>query len=388
MKKFLPLSACAGALLTIAHVPNAFAFDWSGNCGYSAPNWNAPRGAAVTHHSIGPISVIMDAISEYRTHVAMSHGTSGWVTHATTATPSQVVVSQPIFDNSCPFDAPLNASELASGYPGWSQTNLGGYYAFLYGGGSQPDYLAYQIPIVAYFFGRPLLPTQLDLGAAQGTADYAWYNQAYQWTNSQTTDAAGIYLLGTNVGTGFHHIAYSFNEYMANLHQYGIVCSTALASEYEVWQQSNSPNDLTWPRPPTSNHEYTKDQTINAGNNLWWAVYNDCMQQPVLGQHYPVNWTIASIAQCNMPQLCMNAAYQVLNCFVWGPDIYGSCGRTESDSWSYYVNNTIDQTGANSISPDYILGRSGYPSDTSVWAPYPDSPVQWSGAGNVYGCWN
>jgi hypothetical protein len=182
---------------------------------------------------------------------------------------------------------------------------------------------------------------------------------------------------------------------MGNTGSDGTVCSTALADTYRYWQWDATPNDLTWPVPPTSNHGYTKNQTVNAGNQLWWAIYGECLNgavEEVNTSQFPAYafakyFVVPPSAGCTILDLCNRAAWQVLNCFAWGPDVYGSCGRTEGNSWNTYANDAFNQTGASSISPDYLLGRSGYPNNTSIWASYADAPLQWNGSGSTYGCW-
>jgi hypothetical protein len=368
----LSLSLFAAAGFAATHQTTAHAFDMSGACASSLPSWNAPRGAIVSNRTNGPIRSIIDAVGEQRTHVIMSHGTAGWATHATAAQPSR--------SGGCEYN-PVTPSELGMGYPGFSVTNLGGIYAFIYG---SPVFVRYQIPNQAS-----------DLSGAQGVADFLWDwsphdvypgisdRLAWTWNGS-------MYFLGDNWGANgtFQNYPYVFFQYRAEGSRLdgstsgggspGVVCSTAIGFAYAKWKQFWNPS---FPRPNMPPHEYSKAQTHNAGNALWNNVHNLCLSG--------LSFTDTSfdwVASCNADDTCWHAAYQVLNCFMFGANVNGSCIDPESTTWPGWVSGT-DQTPSRTLSPDGMLGWSGLPLDTSVWAPYGDATVQWSGAGSTYGCW-
>src|SRR5687767_4113651 len=57
-------------------------------CGSTPAGWNAPNGALVLNRGgNGPITAVLDAVGEYRTHSMISHGPGGQVTHETMHSP-------------------------------------------------------------------------------------------------------------------------------------------------------------------------------------------------------------------------------------------------------------------------------------------------------------
>jgi hypothetical protein len=346
----------------------------SGACASSPPSWNAPKGAIVSNRSSGPIRSIIDAVGEQRTHVIVSHGTSGWASHATAATPSR--------QDGCEYN-PLTPSELGMGYPGFSQSNLGGMYAFLYG---SPVFVRYQIPYYA--------PWQTyDLPAAEGVADFLWDWSPHDNDRLAWTWNGSNYFLGDNWGPNgtFRSYPYVFYQYRAEGYRLdgntggsgqgrdpGVVCTTAVGYAYAKYRTYWNPS---YPRPNMPPHDYTKAQTISAGSALWNNVYSMCRSGLGFFENN-FDW----VANCDAEDTCRRAAYQVLNCFVFGANIYGSCTNPESSSWDAWVNGS-DQTPSRSLSPDGMLGWSGLPTNTSPWSEYADADLQWSGAGSTYGCW-
>jgi len=368
-------------LLAVTHAPAALAWDTDGICGSSPPNWNAPKGAVVANHTDGPIRAIMDSIGESRTHVQLSHGTTGWVTQATTATPSA--------QEGCQY-SPVTPSELGMGYPGFSQTNLGGIYQDLYGG-SQPTFVRYTSPNPVP--GWLLLGQSLDdPAAAQGTADWLWYSIPYAWSNSLATSATGIYLLGNhtrNPATGawdiFQRFPYEFFQYKwsglildgSTAYGHGVVCSTSLAYGFAAYRAQVNPN---YSKPNIAQQYYTKSQVVNAAVALWYAIDDQCLAG-LSWEEKAFDW----VANCDASATCNRAAWQVLNCFFWGPNLDGSCTNVDGTGFNSFANDPNQTDGARTLSPDGLLGyKVPY---NSPWAAYGDSPVQWSGAGSTYGCW-
>lgn len=361
-------SAVAISGFSLAYGATAHAFDPGTACGSGPPNWNAPKGAVVSLSSSGPIRSIINALGEVRTHTILSHG-NGWASHATTA--------QPSLSGGCAWN-PILPSELARGYPGYSVVNLGAMYTFVNGA----TFLNYQIPTEQYSVS--------DFQGAEGVADFVWdwapqgdWRAAWQWTGS-------YYLLGEIwPGERFQGLPYEFNQYMNSLGRLdgntangpGVVCTTAIGFSYAKWRTFVNPS---FPRPNIPRHNYSKQQTVNAGNALWNAINTMCLNGLSWSERN-MDW----LANCNSTAQCQQAAWQTLNCFFDGPNVYGACDGQSTSNWNTYVNDGSPQNdyGANSLSPDGLLGWSGLPTNDSLWAPYVDHPVQWSGSGNVYGCW-
>ena len=122
----LVIAAAIGASATPALAGSSDTSDVA--CGSTAAGWNAPKGALVASRGKGPVTAVIDAIGEWRTHIMMSHGPGQYVTHSTMFSPGT---------NGWPTycSTPIKANELEHGYPGTSQSNQGAIYQFLYGGG-------------------------------------------------------------------------------------------------------------------------------------------------------------------------------------------------------------------------------------------------------------
>jgi hypothetical protein len=352
----------------VAHATTALAWDVGTTCGSSPPNWDAPKGAVVSLSSSGPIRSIINALGEVRTHTILSQG-NGWASHATTAQPSRN-------GDGCPF-SPITPSELAHGYPGFTTVNLGGIYTFVNGA----TFLNYQTPTVQQ-------PS--DFEGAQAVSDFVWdwsprpnNNFSWQWNGK-------FYTLGQTLWNGrFQNYFYEFNQYMNARGRLdgdvaagpGVVCTTAIGYAYANWRFYDNPS---FPRGNIPRHDYSKQQTVSAGNALWNAI-NDMCLNGLSWDERNLDW----LANCNSGDACQRAAWQTLNCFFSGPNVNGACDGPTSGNWTGYVNDNSQQNnyGAYSLSPDGLLGWSGLPTNDSLWAPYVDHPVQWSGEGNVYGCW-
>src|SRR3954463_7418565 len=53
-------------------------------CGSAPAGWNVPNGSIVlSRGGEGPVTAVLDAVGEYRTHSMLSHGPGGQVTHET-----------------------------------------------------------------------------------------------------------------------------------------------------------------------------------------------------------------------------------------------------------------------------------------------------------------
>jgi hypothetical protein len=363
---FFSVLAISG--LSAAYATNAHAWNVGQTCGSSPANWNAPNGAIVANSSSSPIKSIMNSLGESRTHTIISHG-NGWASHATTAQPSQSA-------QTC-GQIPINPVELAQGYTGFSAVNVGAMSAVLSGS----TFIKYQIPYTT---------SSADLSGAEGTANFVWdwsprpgNNFTWQWHSN------GYYILGQTEGTWFRRYHYEFNQYMNSAGRLdgdigngaGSVCTTAIGYSYANWRFYDNPS---FHRGNIPKHSYSKQQTVNAGNALFSAIWTMCYQGlGWFGQTF--DW----VASCNAATTCERAAWQTLNCFFSGRNVSGSCNGVYGSSWNAYVadNSPQGNQGAASLSPDGLLGWSGLPTNDNLWAPYVDNNVQWNGEGNVYGCW-
>lgn len=131
-------------------------------CGSTLAGWNVPNGGVVFNRAAGPISDVLTAAGEWRTHSMLSHGpgSGAWVSHATMRAPEQ---------NSWPMvcGQPLEPNKLASGYPGVSQVNQGGIFQVLYGNTDPSQNTTW----IAYQLG--------DAARAARVADHLWYDINY-----------------------------------------------------------------------------------------------------------------------------------------------------------------------------------------------------------------
>src|SRR6188508_2051617 len=158
----------AAALLIVAGVHIDRTAAASTACGSSPAGWNAPDGALVLSRSQGPVGGTLSGVGEYRTHSMLAHG-NGWVTHATMFSPS--TTSWPTY-----CSTPLDAGELRNGYPGASIVSPGGIYAFLYGGGSSVEHLAYQ---------RSCNSAECPNQDGSDIASWLWNSSPFEWTQSR-----------------------------------------------------------------------------------------------------------------------------------------------------------------------------------------------------------
>ena len=322
-------------------------------CGSTAAGWNAPNGALVLNRGgNGPVTAVLDAVGEYRTHSMISHGPGGQVTHETMHSPG--TTGWPTY-----CSTPVKPGELTSGYPGASRVNQGAIYQFLYSG-SAPEYIAYQ---------RSRTSAGFDTKGAQ-VADWIVSSMPTQtWTSKQDGGQSVLRLMGPS-GALLNYTLYQYRDLQTvNLGgvgwNNGMVCSTLIAhAQYRTG--FNAVNAYT----------YNHSQLVTAGNALYSSVQDQC--NAGLGF-----WKgIASKFTC-FESICDDAGRQVRNCM--------SAGRCDTDSssvWSNIANDTT--TVARSISPDRLGGWSGHPytgTGVSVWAYDTSNTVQWNSGGNVYGCW-
>jgi hypothetical protein len=325
-------------------------------CGSVAASWNVPAGAAVFSRGTGPVRDVIDAIGESRSHSMLSHGPGNGASHATMLPPAINDYSTPI-TGVC--TQPLNASKLRDGYPGASMMDAGGLYTSLYGDGTAPEFVYFQ------------------LGDADGQNLGASVHE-YLWSDAPGVEVASrgdaaetlwLYHNGANTDT-INYSLYQFRDlervnYGDDAWNNGLVCSTFLA-----WAQARS--DVNIEQPIT----YPNDVIRRAAHRLHDTVLDQC--QGSLGFWGSIKATVG----CLFVDVCELAANQVVNCMA-----EGDCADT-TDRWKHVVEEP--GTVATSISPDCVggwnsCGKAG--AGASIWA-YDDSRVvQWNADGNQYGCW-
>jgi hypothetical protein len=329
-------------------------------CGSSAAAWNAPDGALVLSRSQGPVGGTLSGVGEYRTHSMLAHG-NGWMTHSTMFSPS--TTGWPTY-----CSTPLDTRELRDGYPGASIVPPGGIYAFLYGGGSSAEYVAYQ---------RSCNSVECPNGDGSDVARWLLDSSPHEWAVSRVDSSQGIYRL--HMGEPPRATNYSLYQYRTiegvnyggAAWNTGAVCSTFLA--YAQYMADK--------RPVTA-HTYSHDAIVSAMNGLMSAVEGDCNDGIGFWKNIAVNLTC-------FENICDDAARQVANCMA-----VGRCDSSDEGGNTFASVRDDPSATATSISPDRLGGWGGHPWDgylqgsgVSVWAADVEHDVQWNSGGNVYGCW-
>jgi hypothetical protein len=345
----------AALLMAVAAAPAALAgsSDTSSSaCGSTAAGWNAPNGALVLNRGAGgPITAVLDAVGEYRTHSMFSHGPGGQVTHETMYSPGT---------NGWPTycSTPLKVNELTTGYPGASRINQGAIYHYLYGGGSL-EFIAYQ---------RSRTSAGYDTNG-EAVSSYLLSLPAQAVTSKQNSGQTLYRLYGPN-GALLNYVLYQYRD-LESVHTGGVgwnngmVCSTLIAhAQYRAGLGAVNP------------HVYNHSQLVTAGNALYNSVEDEC------GSGLGFWGGVGSTITC-FEGICDDAGRQVRNCMA-----AGRCDTDSGSVWSSVANDT--STVARSISPDRLGGWSGHPytgTGVSVWAYDTSNTLQWNSGGNVYGCW-
>ncbi len=325
-------------------------------CGSVTASWNVPAGAAVFTRGAGPIRDVIDAIGESRSHSMLSHGPGNGASHATMLPPAPNDYSTPI-TGLC--TQPLNASKLRNGYPGASMLDGGGLYTYLYGDGSAPEFVYFQLGDA----------NGDNLGAT--VHEFLWSDASGLEVASHGDAAETLWLYNNGANTGrINYSLYQFRDlervnYGDDAWNNGMVCSTFLA-----WAQARS--NVNIEQPIT----YPNHVIGRAAHRLHDTVFNECKDS--LGF-----WgSVKAAVGCLFVDVCDLAANQVVNCMT-----DGDCGDT-TDHWKGIVEEP--GTVATSISPDCVGGWNACGKEgegTSIWA-YDDSRVvQWNADGNQYGCW-
>jgi len=402
MKKVAFFGAVIAAVITFPSVVWAGAQATSDvACGYSTVKWNAPNGAVVaTYSSHGIVTPVIQDIGEYRTHTMISHGTIGWLTHSTMHSPGT---------NGWPTycSTPLKVDELARGYPGIAQVNMGAIYQYEYGGSETPEFIAYQS------------------GGADGAAIADWLWSDSEWYSVQSLQSSSYYYRIKDNGNTMYYLLYEYmdlkNDALGDSQSYtpttgtvfGTVCSTSVA-----WAAAKALGIHMNPK----SYSNSSGMLNTAADDLHDGVESSCKD----GLGF---WTGIGAAITCFEGICDDAGRQVRNCMAFGKCDTDAYGDTLSSSELPY------STVARSISPDHLLGYThssgcfgsylcdwrstsyhnncpsswqndswcdigcqwgqesscaGRESEVGAGGPYVTNnyeQVDWNSSGQVYGCW-
>jgi len=351
----LSLALAASGILTFSQIAHAGASaSTDAACGSAAVYWNAPNGAAVFNRGAGPLTDVISAVGEYRSHSMLSNANVKYVTQAAAKTPDR-----PGWPTFC--STPLDSNQLRDGWAGAEQISQGAIYTYLYGNGSQEA--------VYYQNGNA---DQTNKGSA--IANWAWNSMPYTSVASQRDGGQYMYRLKNTNGNPINYVLFQFrNSENASSGgsnwENGNICSSLLASlQVSTLGAGNQVNPWT----------YQNSQLATGLNALYTGVHSQCSNG--MGFWSGLGATVA----CPFSDICDNAGNEVANCMSTG-----KCSTNDSGVWNGVKN---DRTNgfAQTISPDHIAGWSGHPSSgagTSVWAYDTNNTVTWSSSGNVYGCW-
>jgi hypothetical protein len=358
-------------------------------CGSAPAMMNAPAGSlALQTSSGGPVSAILNAAGELRTHSLLVHG-NGYITHST--------MYQPQASSSFSCSSPIQAAML-HGAPGMEQINYGSLYAFTYGASGPGAGGSGNFGSVTEFFYQ----SGNGDGSNRGLqiANWAWDKVPYlDWGD-------GSYRLkafdGSNPTT---YSLYQYKDYQGmNLSpmpgiplDQGSVCSTT-----QAFNQSHAGHGSIFNSAAGRgvwNNTYPHAIVNNALWAVWHAVNDACNSglgfwDGVLSNTFgAIGCTRWSHDNCNWlfcypvyeaPSTCELAADQVANCFATN-----RCSESDNHIWQGVANDG-NQT-ATSISPDNLGGWQGFSygavAPNSVWSYDNQNQIYWNSPGNSYGCW-
>jgi hypothetical protein len=367
-----------GIVVGAGHSGAARADDVS--CGSSPAAVNIPGGSLALQASAnGPISTVIQAAGETRTHSLLVHG-NGYVTHAAMKQPSQVGTF------SC--DSPVDPGQLQYGYPGMEQIDMGALYAFTYGqSGPAQGQVATTSGTVEFFYQGG---NGDGANRGQAVADWAWNNLPY-WDIGNGTYRIGFY----GASSPGNYVLYQFKD-MQGINQgaippwNGSVCSTTIA--YAQFMSGNGviDNANTYPHAAVTNalsalHDVVS-ASCNNGLGFWDSVLAGSFGAISCMRNSDSKTCVFGFCfyTPQFPSVCTLAADQVDNCFATG-----QCATSDQHQWQAVRDNPNET--ATSISPDNLGGWGshgwGPAAPYSVWSWDNANAVYWSSPGNVYGCW-
>jgi hypothetical protein len=371
-------AAVAGGLLVFAEVARSRADDV--NCGSSPAAVNIPGGAlGLQTNANGPVSTILQAAGETRTHSLLVHG-NGYVTHAAMKQPTRAA------DFAC--STPIDAGQLQYGYPGMEQINMGALYAFTYGPVGPGEGQAGTTPSIVEFFYQSGNGDGANRG--QLVANWVWNNMPY-WDIGNGSYRVGFYGAGDPASYVLHQYKDMQGINVGSVPGWnGSVCSTTIA--YAQYMSGNGAidNGNTYPHAAVANalnalHRVVYD-SCRSGLGFWDTVMADSFGAISCTRDSDTRTCVFGFcfSTPQFPSVCTLAADQVADCFA-----KGLCATSDQHPWQG-VRDDPNET-ATSISPDNLGGWSNHGWGTgapySVWSWDDPNAVYWSSPGSVYGCW-
>jgi hypothetical protein len=300
---------------------------------------------------------------------------------------------------------PIDPGFLHNSTPGLEQVTQAAIYTFLYGGGSQQDFIAYQNGAAG---GQPW---------GQAVSNYAWNlgqgGFSWGWDTSSADAGQGYYFI-TYQGNRIH---YGWNQYM-NIQEVnmgipgldtGVVCSTSLT----MWQSAGAygPSGRYGNVLPRT---YAPSKVGSAAHALFNSVKSQCEQgngffaslgaalQGVAfealcgacGSGCSLCWAGIGCGSMNSYDAdpCDEAADQMVNTFATNMAGYGDdCNYDNEHHWW----GVVGSTSSVSASPDDVAcwngNGTGAPCSgpgSSIWGYDINETVQWNSGGTIYGCWD
>lgn len=350
-----------GLSLALAGISAGSARAQQVRCGAMKVRWNAPQGAAVvTRHSGAHVSWskgdkpdttpevvanVFDSAGHYWTHIMLSHGFDGDVSHASRANPKQLSDGDALIEGHA-----LVAADLRAGMPGPSRINLAAAYAAEHG---------YDAAMV--FPGG-------DKGKA--VVSYLGDLDCDEMIDSDGTDTNSCrYLIPQRDGSK-RAMPYSFLQFKdIGTNNLGIASKDGFAcSTFVSWASANAVGNII----PV---EVFDTDSVLTG---LWAAYS------------ATNRMCEELSDVAPPAICNGTGNQVAGCMA-GVDDY-SCGE-DGPGW-HDPGNWYNGPTARTISPDQVVNWSASTaSNPSPWNPLNGHtdlpfPLEWSDDGEyIYGCW-
>jgi hypothetical protein len=360
--------------------------------------WNVPNGGLIINRSqAGVVKVILDAVNEWGTHSALSHGFDTYVSESTS--------KQPATQDSC--SVPIKRTDLTNAGPGASQITLPSMYVYYFGGAN---------------IGSTVIGTRAGGSSVGGQAGMEWYSGNNRAADDGYYDglpdpwvrfpgsanrgakianflwdwplwngfATGTIVFGSG-GIGVQHgddiirlqaddgtlIRYGFNRYldMKNTHKgdlngnIGVVCAGLPAfASWRAGQGGVLPHD-----------RYSHTEKARAINALWNTIHNEC-DDHIGGVFDSSFWEIN--VGCIGYDVCGRAADLVTNTFAVDRAEVGSAWKTVRDNTS---------VKPFSISPDCLAGWNNKcfteGGGSSAWGWDIGRTVTWSGS-TKFSCWS
>jgi hypothetical protein len=156
----------------------------------------------------------------------------------------------------------------------------------------------------------------------------------------------------------------------------GAVCATFIAWAYNHGTGNTIP----------AYAGYTHADTVNGANALYSSILEECENGGLSGLKQD-----AFMALCDNRDPCDAAATQIVNCFATG-----NCDDASSVDMQRLMDDPTQIPF--SISPDHLVGVGRHANPAAAtdatqpvstpWARDVGTPVTWSAAGNIYGCWD